>query len=61
MTSQNTSYLTEKDAAKLRRLHPRALAVQLVLDVPAAFWAWLDERLHAQGYHPRQRPPTPTE
>ncbi len=58
---RETLICTEKDAAKLRRLHPRALAVQLVLDVPAAFWAWLDERLHAQGYHPRQRPPTPTE
>ena len=58
---RETLICTEKDAAKLRRLHPGALAVPLVLDVPAALWAWLDERLHAQGYHPRQLPPIPTE
>ncbi len=43
---------TEKDALKLWRLRPDALAVPLLLDVPAAFLAALDERLAAQGYHP---------
>ncbi len=44
---------TEKDALKLWRHAPDALAVPLVLDVPAAFFTALDERLAAQGYHPR--------
>ena len=44
---------TEKDALKLWRHEPAALAVPLLLDVPAAFFTALDERLAAQGYHPR--------
>ena len=44
---------TEKDALKLWRHEPNALAVPLVLDVPPAFFSALDERLAAQGYHPR--------
>lgn len=44
---------TEKDALKLWPHAPGALAVPLELDVPAAFFAALDERLAAQGYHPR--------
>ena len=44
---------TEKDALKLWRHEPNALAVPLVLDVPPAFFTALDERLAAQGYHPR--------
>ena len=47
---------TEKDAAKLWPLAPHALAVPLRLDVPAAFFAALDECLAAQGYHARARP-----
>ena len=44
---------TEKDALKLWRHEPAALAVPLLLDVPPAFFTALDERLAAQGYHPR--------
>lgn len=43
----HTLICTEKDAAKLWPLHPGALAVPLQLDVPAAFFAALDERLAA--------------
>ncbi|QTD44711.1 tetraacyldisaccharide 4'-kinase [Ottowia testudinis] len=43
---------TEKDAPKLWRHDPAALAVPLLLNVPPAFFAALDERLAAQGYHP---------
>ena len=45
---------TEKDALKLWRHQPAALAVPLQLKVPAAFFAALDARLAAQGYHARQ-------
>ncbi len=45
---------TEKDALKLWRHEPTALAVPLQLEVPAAFFAALDARLAAQGYHARQ-------
>jgi tetraacyldisaccharide 4'-kinase len=45
---------TEKDALKLWRHAPDALAVPLRLDVPAGFFSALDLRLAAQGYHPRQ-------
>ena len=47
---------TEKDALKLWRLRPDALAVPLQLDVPAAFFAALDGRLAARGYHRRSSP-----
>ncbi|MEZ5608634.1 MAG: tetraacyldisaccharide 4'-kinase [Burkholderiaceae bacterium] len=47
-----TLICTEKDAAKLWRHRPDALAVPLELEVPAAFFAMLDERLAARGYHP---------
>ena len=50
-----TLICTEKDAVKLWRHRPDALAVPLQLQVPAAFFAALDERLAARGYHPRQR------
>jgi tetraacyldisaccharide 4'-kinase len=46
---------TEKDAVKLWSLQPSALAVPLLLDVPAAFYTALDERLAARGYHPPVR------
>ena len=49
-----TLICTEKDALKLWRHEPTALAVPLVLEVPAAFFAALDQRLAAQGYHPGQ-------
>ena len=49
---------TEKDAFKLWRHAPDALAVPLRLDVPAAFFAALDERLAARGYH-AAGPPAP--
>jgi len=42
-----TLICTEKDAVKLWRHHAGALAVPLQLDVPAAFFAALDERLAA--------------
>ena len=44
---------TEKDALKLWRSDPAAWAVPLVLDVPPAFFAALNERLAARGYHAR--------
>ena len=50
---------TEKDALKLWRLHPDALAVPLQLEVPPAFFAALDARLAARGYHPRDTARTP--
>ena len=50
---------TEKDAAKLWPHHRAALAVPLRLDVPPAFFAALDERLAARGYHPRTPPASP--
>ena len=45
---------TEKDAIKLWRHRPDALAVPLRLQVPASFFAALDEALVARGYHPGQ-------
>ncbi|MBN9405910.1 MAG: tetraacyldisaccharide 4'-kinase [Burkholderiales bacterium] len=53
--AEQTLICTEKDAMKLWRHRPDALAVPLQLQVPAAFFAALDERLAARGYHPRQR------
>ena len=50
---RETLICTEKDALKLWRHAPAALAVPLVLDVPPAFFTALDGRLAAQGYHPR--------
>lgn len=44
---------TEKDAPKLWRGRPDALAVPLDLRVPPAFFAALDAALAARGYHPR--------
>ena len=43
---------TEKDAVKLWRQRPDALAVPLLLDVPAAFFDALDQRLAARGVRP---------
>ena len=48
---------TEKDAVKLWPLAPNALAVPLVLDVPPAFFAALDEALAARGHSPRTPAP----
>lgn len=45
---------TEKDAPKLWRRDASALAVPLKLQVPPEFLAALDQRLAAQGYHPRE-------
>jgi tetraacyldisaccharide 4'-kinase len=50
---RGTLICTEKDAPKLWRHHPAALAAPLTLDVPPAFFAALDQALHAHGYHPR--------
>ncbi|MFT4194904.1 tetraacyldisaccharide 4'-kinase, partial [Ottowia sp.] len=47
---------TEKDAVKLWRLRPDALAAPLRLHVPAAFFAALDAALAARGYHPSPPP-----
>ena len=47
---------TEKDAVKLWPHRPNALAVPLRLEVPPAFFAALDERLAARGYHPATAP-----
>ena len=47
---------TEKDAVKLWSRRPDALAVPLRLTVPPAFFAALDERLAARGYHPATAP-----
>ncbi|MDR0274720.1 MAG: tetraacyldisaccharide 4'-kinase [Burkholderiaceae bacterium] len=52
-----TLICTEKDAIKLWPLAPDALAVPLALEVPPAFYAALDERLAARGYHPRRTSP----
>ena len=49
-----TLLCTEKDALKLWRHRPDALAVLLELEVPPAFFAALDERLAARDYHPRK-------
>ncbi|MFT3779723.1 MAG: tetraacyldisaccharide 4'-kinase [Ottowia sp.] len=43
---------TEKDAVKLWRLWPDALAVPLALELPPALFAALDAALAARGYHP---------
>lgn len=45
MRTAQTIVCTEKDAAKLRRHRPDALAVPLQLRVPASFFAELDRRL----------------
>lgn len=48
--NQNTGMTlvcTEKDATKLWRLHPQALAVPLHLEIDSAFFSLLDERLRA--------------
>ena len=55
---RETLICTEKDAAKLWRHRPDALAVPLELDVPAAFFDALDGRLAARGLAPQARPPT---
>ncbi len=52
---RETLICTEKDAVKLWRTHPQALAVPLQLDVPPAFFAALDERLAARGLAPRTK------
>jgi tetraacyldisaccharide 4'-kinase len=58
-----TLICTEKDALKLWRHRPDALAAPLVLQVPPGLLSALDAALHARGYHPRSpaaaRPPTP--
>ena len=50
---RGTLICTEKDAIKLWRQRPDALAVPLRLDVPPAFFDALDQRLAVRGYHPR--------
>jgi tetraacyldisaccharide 4'-kinase len=55
-----TLICTEKDAVKLWRLRPDALAVPLVLDVPPAFFSALDGLLAARGYHPRHNASAPS-
>ena len=54
---RETLICTEKDAVKLWRLRPDALAVPLVLDVPPAFFRALDALLAAQGHAPRAPAP----
>nr|MBP7452324.1 tetraacyldisaccharide 4'-kinase [Ottowia sp.] len=49
---RETLICTEKDAVKLWRQRPDALAVPLLLDVPAAFFDALDQRLAARGVRP---------
>jgi tetraacyldisaccharide 4'-kinase len=44
-----TLVCTEKDAVKLWRSHPAALAVPLVVDLPPAFLAELDRKLARRG------------
>jgi tetraacyldisaccharide 4'-kinase len=51
--ARQTLICTEKDALKLWRHRPDALAVPLVLQVPAELLSALDAALHARGYHPR--------
>ena len=51
---------TEKDAVKLWRHQPQALAVPLQLDVPAAFFAALDQRLAARGHPLRKNTTAPS-
>jgi tetraacyldisaccharide 4'-kinase len=53
---RETLICTEKDALKLWRSRPDALAAPLDLHVPPAFFAALDEALRARGYHPRTNP-----
>lgn len=48
-----TLICTEKDAAKLWRAAPQALAVPLQLELPPAFFGAVDSALAARGYHPR--------
>ena len=55
-----TLICTEKDAVKLWRLRPDALAVPLRLEVPAAFFHALDGLLAARGYHPRHTARAPS-
>ena len=50
---------TEKDAVKLWLHRPDALAVPLRLEVPPAFFAALDDRLAARGYHPASHADAP--
>jgi tetraacyldisaccharide 4'-kinase len=49
---------TEKDAVKLWRTHPRALAVPLVVEIAAAFWPAFDALL-ARKLSSRDGPQTP--
>ncbi|MGE4241012.1 tetraacyldisaccharide 4'-kinase [Ramlibacter sp.] len=50
-----TLLCTEKDAVKLWRTHPRALAVPLLVDVEPAFWRELDRLLDAKLSSVRSR------
>ena len=51
---------TEKDALKLWRQHPEALAVPLHTELPAAFFAALDACLARTGHAPAAHPYHPT-
>ena len=53
---RETLICTEKDALKLWRRRPDALAMPLDLEAPAGFFAALDAALRARGYHPRSNP-----
>jgi tetraacyldisaccharide 4'-kinase len=49
---RETLICTEKDALKLWQHRPDALAVPLILEIPAAFFVALDAALAARDYHP---------
>ena len=49
---------TEKDAVKLWDRHPDALAVPLEIQLPPAFFAWIDERLSALAARPVSSAPS---
>lgn len=51
---------TEKDAPKLWRQHPEALAVPLRTELPAAFFAALDACMARAGHAPPAQPYHPT-
>jgi tetraacyldisaccharide 4'-kinase len=53
---RETLICTEKDALKLWRRRPDALAMPLDLEALAGFFAALDAALRARGYHPRSNP-----
>lgn len=54
LLSADVLLCTEKDAAKLWPLAPKAIAVPLVLDIEAAFFEALDAKLRSQQPRPRE-------